>query len=84
MLTWVHSVKARLSFTKNKWSLTNSLFLKNLQNLQKIAKICHNCLQYERVRQILYFHILDIINFWLNIFMDYRHSSNITKLKINK
>jgi hypothetical protein len=38
---------------------------------KKSAKSCHNFLQYERVLQISYFHILNIAKVWLNRHMDY-------------
>jgi hypothetical protein len=31
--------------------------------LEKITKICHNCQQYEKVFDSLYFHILNIVKF---------------------
>lgn len=51
---------------------------------QKKFKNCHNCLQYDRVLEILYFHIFNITFFLINILVDYYHLSNITKLKRKK
>jgi hypothetical protein len=39
------------------------LKLKKQQRRTKNNKNCHNCLQYERVFKIIYFHILDIAKF---------------------
>jgi hypothetical protein len=48
------------------------------------AKTHHNCLQYERVLKIWYFHIFEYLQIWLKILMSYHHLSNITKLQKTK
>jgi hypothetical protein len=39
-------------------------FKKNL----KTIKNCHNCVQYERVLKIFYFHILNIVKFLAKLY----------------
>jgi hypothetical protein len=43
-------------------SVTNSLFKKSSKKKEN-GKILHNCLQYEKIRNILYFQILNIVKF---------------------
>jgi len=70
---------------KYEYSAANSLFLKKKMVRKrffnfKIIKNCDNCEQYI-VLKIFYFHILNIAEMWLNIFMNDHHLSSIAKLK---
>jgi hypothetical protein len=47
----------------------------------KIAKSCHNCLQYESMLKIFLLSYFEYREIWLNMLMDHCHLSNITKLK---
>ncbi len=69
---------------KRKYYVTNSFFfLKKIIKQKRTQKICHSCLQYEGVLQIIlvYFEYPQI---WLNILMYYHHLSNTMKLKGKK
>jgi hypothetical protein len=50
---------------RKEYYFTNSLFKKKIIDffIKKIIKVCHNCVQYERVPKIFYFHILNIAKF---------------------
>jgi hypothetical protein len=50
------------------WNLKFKIFYHtflfiNTKNGKTYLKVCHNCLQYEKVFKILYFHILNIVKF---------------------
>jgi hypothetical protein len=66
-------------------AVTNSLiFVQKLQKMNKIAENRHDCYYMKGCLRLFYFNIFEYRQIWLNILMDDRHLSNITKLKKEK
>jgi hypothetical protein len=82
---WQNFAILQKLFLKKEYSDTNSLFLKKKscqkKEFLKSTKICHNCLQYERVLKEFLLSYSEYCQNWLYILMDNGHLSNITKLK---
>lgn len=52
-----------------------------LQGKIQSKKFAKNCIQYERVFKIFYFHSYNIAQIWLNTVINDCHLSNMTKLE---
>jgi hypothetical protein len=66
-------------------AVTNSLiFVLKTPKKNKIAKNRHNCYNIKGCLRLFYFNIFEYCQIWLNVLMDDRHLSNITKLKKKK
>ncbi len=52
------------------WKLFFKIIFCHKLPLKKFAKICHNCLQHERVLKFFLFPYFEYCQIWLNIFMD--------------